>query len=80
MQLWKATAAKDYNDGKRKLTRGMSVEFTTDYNTYPSSVWTGNSTKRKIAELFVSKYGLNCTPAEFETIINNNNFEYTLLS
>ena len=79
MQLWKATAVKTFNDGKRKITPGMSVEFTTDYNTSPSSVWTLNSTKRKIAEAFVSKYDMSCTPAEFELIINNVNFEYKLM-
>ena len=79
MQVWKATAVKTYNDGKRKIDPGMSVEFTIDYNSDPKSVWTGNSTKRKIAEEFVSKYNLSCTPSEFEFIINNVNFEYALL-
>ena len=41
MQVWKATAVKTYNDGKRKIAPGMSVEFTTDYNSDPKSVWTG---------------------------------------
>ena len=79
MQLWKATAIKTFNDGKRKITPGMSVEFTIDGSSTPSSVWTGNSTKRKIAEAFVSKYNMSCTPAEFEIIINNVNFEYKLM-
>lgn len=78
MQLWIATAVKSYNDGKRKLTPGMSVEFTTDYNTDPKSVWTANRTKRRIAEEFVDKYNMSCTPAELELIINNVNFEYKL--
>lgn len=79
MQVWKATAVKTYNDGKRKVTPGMSVEFTIDNNSDPRSVWTTNSTRRRIAEEFVSKYKLSCTPSEFELIINNVNFEYTLL-
>lgn len=79
MQVWKATAVKTFNDGKRKIAPGMSVEFTTDYNSDPKSVWTGNTAKRKIAQAFVSKYNLSCTPSEFEFIINNVNFEYTLL-
>ena len=80
MQVWKATAVKTFNDGKRKVSPGMSVEFTTDYNSDPRSVWTTNSTRRRIAEEFVSKYKLSCTPSEFEIIVNNVNFEYTLLS
>ena len=79
MQVWKATAVKTVNDGKRKITPGMSVAFTTDYKSDPKGVWTGNSTKRRISEEFVSKYNLSCTPSEFEFIINNVNFEYTLL-
>ena len=37
MQVWKVTAVKTFNDGKRKITPGMSVEFTTDYNSDPKS-------------------------------------------
>ncbi len=57
----------------------MSVEFSIDYNSTPSSVWTNNSTKRKIAEAFVSKYDMACSASEFEIIINNVNFKYTLV-
>ena len=80
MQVWKAIAIKTVNDGKRKITPGMSVEFTTDYNSDSKSVWTRNSTKRRIAEEFVYKYNLKCSASEFEIIVNNVNFEYTLLS
>ena len=37
MQVWKATAVKTYNDGKRKVSPGMSVEFTIYNNSDPKS-------------------------------------------
>ena len=78
MALWKVTAKRKFDNGIVSFTPGMSIEIQT--STLSSSFWTQAQYRKKIAELFVSHYGLKCPVAKFEQQINNVNFDYTLVA
>ncbi|MBD5196967.1 MAG: hypothetical protein HDS89_05895 [Bacteroidales bacterium] len=76
--IWKATAIKAYNDGKRQVAPGMSVEFTANSYASPSTVWQ-NQNQLKIAEALVLKYNLNCTAKDMMHLVSNSYFEFKKL-
>ena len=78
MAVFEVSAKRKFNNGSVAFEPGMSVTVQT--STISSSFWTQSQYKKAIAEKFVSRYGLKCTPSKFEQQINNSNFSFDLVS